>query len=149
MHVAITKDRTIPDTINKEAPMTSRLRRLLCTVLMLCLTLGAASAGAATSVPLASTNDVLASQQSQDARERIHQVLARDDVRQQLELQGVDPSEVEDRVAALSDAEAQQMADQLDQMPAGASVIGVLFAVFVILLVTDILGLTDVYPFTR
>ncbi|MBN8413451.1 MULTISPECIES: PA2779 family protein [Halomonas] len=129
--------------------MTLTLRRLLCTALMVCLTLGTASASAATAVSMASTSDVLASQQTQDARERIHSVLARDDVRQQLELQGVDPADVEQRVAALSDQEAQQMADQLDQMPAGASVIGVLFAVFVILLVTDILGLTDVYPFTR
>jgi len=37
----------------------------------------------------------------------------------------------------------------LDEMPAGASVVGALFAVFVILLVTDILGLTNVFPFTR
>ena len=46
-------------------------------------------------------------------------------------------------------AEAAQMADRLDEMPAGASVVGALFAVFVILLVTDILGLTNVFPFTR
>ncbi|MCP1315874.1 PA2779 family protein, partial [Halomonas sp. 707D7] len=45
---------------------------------------------------------------------------------------------------------AQQMADRLDELPAGAGgVVGALFAVFVILLITDILGLTDVYPFTR
>ena len=67
----------------------------------------------------------------------------------QLLKQGVDLDEVEARVASLSDAEAQQMADQLEQLPAGAGVVGALFAVFIILLVTDILGLTDVYPFTR
>jgi len=124
-------------------------RRLICTLLILSLTLGALPAVAATGAPLASTAEVLAAQQSSDAKARIHQVLARDDVRSQLQLQGVDADEVNARVAALSDEEAQQMADQLDQLPAGASVIGVLFAVFVILLVTDILGLTDVYPFTR
>ena len=52
-------------------------------------------------------------------------------------------------MAALSDEEVSQMANQLDEMPAGASVVGALFAVFVILLVTDILGLTNVYPFVR
>ncbi|KTG16218.1 MULTISPECIES: PA2779 family protein [unclassified Guyparkeria] len=82
-------------------------------------------------------------------RERIAELLSRDDVRNQLIAQGVDPAEVEQRVAALSDEEVRQMNERLDQMPAGASVVGVLFAVFVILLVTDLLGLTNVYPFTR
>ncbi|QEM83990.1 PA2779 family protein [Halomonas binhaiensis] len=127
-----------------------RLRRLLCSMLIVTLAFGAMPVMASASpTPLASTADVLSAQSQNDARDRITQVLAREDVQRQLVAQGVDPSEVEKRVAALSDSEAQQMADQLDNMPAGASVVGVLFAVFVILLVTDILGLTDVFPFVR
>nr|WP_300308634.1 PA2779 family protein [Halomonas sp.] len=127
-----------------------RLRRLLCSMLIVTLAFGAMPVMAsASSTPLASTADVLSAQSQNDARDRITQVLAREDIQRQLVAQGVDPSEVEKRVAALSDSEAQQMADQLDNMPAGASVVGVLFAVFVILLVTDILGLTDVFPFVR
>ena len=130
--------------------MIFRLRRLLCSVLIVTLAFGAMPVMASTSsTPLASTADVLSAQSQNDARDRIAQVLAREDVQRQLVAQGVDPAEVEKRVAALSDSEAQQMADQLDSMPAGASVVGVLFAVFVILLVTDILGLTDVFPFVR
>ncbi|MCY1310880.1 hypothetical protein D9M70_611210 [compost metagenome] len=49
----------------------------------------------------------------------------------------------------MSDAEVAQLADRVDQAPAGGDVLGVLFAVFVILLVTDILGFTQVFPFTR
>lgn len=41
------------------------------------------------------------------------------------------------------------MAEQLEQLPAGASVVGALLVVFIVLLVTDILGLTNVFPFTR
>ena len=37
----------------------------------------------------------------------------------------------------------------MDQLPAGAGVIGILFAVFIVLLVTDILGFTKIFPFTR
>ncbi len=130
--------------------MIFRLRRLLCSMLIVTLAFGAMPVMAsASSTPLASTADVLSAQSQNDARDRITQVLAREDIQRQLVAQGVDPSEVEKRVAALSDSEAQQMADQLDNMPAGASVVGVLFAVFVILLVTDILGLTDVFPFVR
>ncbi|MDW0361481.1 PA2779 family protein [Vreelandella venusta] len=98
---------------------------------------------------LVSTQSVLAGDRAGADRERINEILSRADVQEELLKQGVDLDDVEARVAALSDAEAQQMAEQLEQLPAGAGVVGALFAVFVILLVTDILGLTDVYPFTR
>ncbi len=131
--------------------MMKKLYRYLSPLLILALMLGSLPVVAAPAPAggMITTQEALAAERSQSDRERIHAVLARDDVREQLVAQGVDPAEVEDRVAALSDAEAAQMAERLDQMPAGASVVGALFAVFVILLVTDILGLTNVYPFTR
>jgi hypothetical protein len=53
-------------------------------------------------------------------------------------------------VASLDDAQATQLAQVIDDAPAGATaVIGVLVFIFVLLLVTDILGLTKVFPFTR
>ncbi|BBI62442.1 hypothetical protein HSBAA_37480 [Vreelandella sulfidaeris] len=109
----------------------------------------AAAPAAPQSMDLVSTQSVLSADRAGADRERINEILARADVQDQLLKQGVDLDEVEARVAALSDAEAQQMAEQLEQLPAGAGVVGALFAVFIILLVTDILGLTDVYPFTR
>ncbi|MDN3523773.1 PA2779 family protein [Halomonas sabkhae] len=127
-----------------------RLTRLLSPLLIAALVLGSLPAVAASpQTDLVGTAEVLEASTIQQDRERIREVLAREDVQRQLTLQGVDADEVKSRVAALSDAEVSEMADRLDQMPAGASVVGALFAVFVILLVTDILGLTDVYPFTR
>jgi hypothetical protein len=82
-------------------------------------------------------------------RDRIRSFLQREDVRGMLQKQGVDSNVALSRVDAMTDQEVQTVADQLDKMPAGGSVLGVLFAVFVILLVTDILGLTKVFPFTR
>lgn len=128
------------------------LCRYLSPLLIVAMVLGSlpvAVAAPASDGGLVGTQAALDAEHTTDARERIHDVLARDDVREQLKAQGVDPADVEARVAALSDAEARQMADQLEEMPAGASVVGALFAVFVILLVTDILGLTNVFPFTR
>ncbi|WP_133481487.1 MULTISPECIES: PA2779 family protein [Halomonas] len=124
------------------------LSPLLITALVL-TSLPVAAAPATPGAGLITTQEALKAERSVEDRARIHEILARDDVQQQLVAQGVDPAEVKARVAALSDAEAARMADQLDQLPAGASVVGALFAVFVILLITDILGLTDVYPFTR
>ncbi|MFY0990403.1 PA2779 family protein [Halomonas sp. C05BenzN] len=98
---------------------------------------------------LITTEAALNAERGQGDRERIQEILARDDVQQQLLAQGVDLAEVEARVAALSDEEAAQMAEQLEQLPAGASVVGALVLIFLVLLVTDILGLTNVFPFTR
>jgi len=83
------------------------------------------------------------------ARAHIHAWLARADVRAQLLHNGVDLAQVQARVDALTDAEASDFADRIDHAPAGGDILGLLFAVFVILLVTDILGLTKVFPFTR
>lgn len=81
--------------------------------------------------------------------QRIAELLARQDVRAALIERGVDPAQVQARVDALTADEARQLADRLDELPAGGDVLGVLFAVFLILLITDILGLTKVFPFTR
>lgn len=127
------------------------LRASLSSLLILALVITSLPvvAAAPAASELMSTQSVLASDQAGSDRQRINDVLARADVQQALLNQGVSPADVQERVAALSDSEAQQMADRLDELPAGAGVVGALFAVFVILLITDILGLTDVYPFTR
>ena len=49
----------------------------------------------------------------------------------------------------MSDSEVAQLAGRIDQAPAGGDVLGILFTVFIVLLVTDIMGLTKVFPFTR
>lgn len=82
-------------------------------------------------------------------RERIMSALSRTDVQQELVKRGVSPAEVQDRVAALTDEEVSLMAEQMDAAPAGGSIVGAIVFVFLVLLVTDILGLTKVYPFTR
>ena len=85
-----------------------------------------------------------------DARAMLSAQLDRADLAAALQARGVDPAQVRARVDALSDVEAQWLADQVDQAPAGASdLLGALLFIFVLLLVTDILGLTKVFPFTR
>lgn len=121
--------------------MTSRL--LIASVLGLGLPLQSAHAG------LVGTDKVAVSAQSQSERERIRAFLDREDVRKELQTQGVDVNTAKARVDALTDEEVQKVAGKLDKMPAGGEIIGILFTIFVILLVTDILGFTKVFPFTR
>lgn len=80
-------------------------------------------------------------------RSRVEAFLARDDVRQMLIEQGVDPSQAQSRIDNLTDAEVRMLAARIDQMPAGGDLLGAAVFVFLVLLVTDILGFTDIFPF--
>jgi len=82
-------------------------------------------------------------------RERLAALLARADLRAQLEAKGVRPADVQARIDALSDEEVAQLAGRIDSLPAGGDVVGALLFVFLVLLVTDLLGLTKVFPFTK
>ncbi len=75
--------------------------------------------------------------------------MQRDEVRDEIEALGVDPAEAEARLAALSDAEIATMMTQMENDSAGADIVGTLFTVFVILLVTDLLCFTRFFNFTR
>ena len=84
------------------------------------------------------------------ARDRIRTFLERDEVRAELQAHGVSAADARARVDVMTDEEAQRIAGRLDTLPAGGTdLLGVAFAVFIILLITDILGLTKVFPFTR
>lgn len=100
---------------------------------------------------MVSTEEMLDAEKIQDAREVIHRALAREDVKKQLIAQGVDPSEALSRINALSNAETIQLAGQIENLPAGKGAVGVIggaaLVVFLVLLVTDILGYTDIFPF--
>jgi len=102
---------------------------------------------------LVTTEQALEPAAAVDARARVAAFLARDDVRRQMAALGVDPLEAASRVASLSDPEVQKIAGQLDRLPAGqsaiAAVIGAAVLIFIILLITDLLGLTNVFPFVR
>lgn len=104
----------------------------------------------AANAAMVTTETVVHSAQAQQQISRIHEALNREEVKAQLAELGVDQALVQARVDALSDDEAQQLAQQIDKMPAGGDgIIGALLFVFIVLLVTDLLGLTNVFPFTK
>jgi hypothetical protein len=105
------------------------------------------------SAGMISTDRIIEQDQTNADRERVNAFVAREDVRQEFQKQGVNPDEAAARVAALSDVEIGQIARKLDNMPAGqdaaTAVIGAAVTIFIILLITDILCLTHVFNFTR
>ena len=121
--------------------MIATIRRLIVSLLVICM-----------AVPLPSHGAMLATDAALGAgqRDEINRLLDRADVQSRLEAYGVKADEVKARVAALNDAEVAQLAARIDSLPAGGdSILGLLVLVFVILLITDILGLTKIFPFTR
>jgi hypothetical protein len=85
-----------------------------------------------------------------DAHARLNGLLDRDDVVVALRDRGVSVEQAKARVAALTDSEAAMVADRIDSAPAGGTdVLGTLVFIFVLLLITDILGFTKIFPFTR
>ncbi len=102
---------------------------------------------------MVTTDQVIEQSAPSDNRAQVRDFLMREDVRQQLTQLGVDPEEAARRVAGLSDEEIQQIAGRLDELPAGEGFVGVVIGaaliIFLVLLITDLLGLTDVYPFVN
>lgn len=79
---------------------------------------------------------------------RLNDMFARADVQAELQRYGVSGEDARERIAALTDEEAAALVKQVDDAPAGG-IIGAILLVFFVLLLTDILGLTKVFPFTR
>ncbi len=124
----------------------------ICWLLVYALALLQFPAGAA-QASIVGTERALDAVGSQVHRDRIHAFLAREEVRAQLVAWGVDLGEAQARVDALSDREVKALAERLDGLTAGQDVvgpiIGAIVLIFLVLLVTDLLGLTDIFPFVK
>ena len=120
--------------------MIPRIRRLIASLLVICIAMPLPSQAA-----MVATDAALAGTQ----RAKMERVLERADVQARLEAYGVSAADIKARVAALNDDEAAALAAQIDSLPAGGDLIGAVVLVFLILLLTDILGFTHIFPFTR
>jgi hypothetical protein len=99
------------------------------------------------------TDAVIADQQAVDQRSQVADFFASEDVKQIMTQYGVDPVEAQLRVDSLSNDELANIANSIDQLPAGGggvgAVVGAAVLIFLVLLITDLIGLTHVYPFVN
>lgn len=122
-------------------------KTIVCILSALLLTLTSVTLQAA----MVDTPTMLSSEQNYVRSERIRQeaqvgsFMAREEVLQQLESLGVSPELAAERVGAMTDAQLQQLALRIDEMPAGSGALGVVVTVLVILLLLEILGVTDIF----
>ncbi len=120
-----------------------RTRRSL--AVLLAASVFATSLQQAASAAVISTQQYLTSIDREATLARIDAVLARDDLKQQLEKLGVDPIAANERIAALTDEELQLLATDLENLPAGGSLLGVVGIVFIVLLILELVGVIDIF----
>lgn len=95
-------------------------------------------------------SQLLAQSQQEITKQQVLSELDRDDVQNKLVAMGVDIDDAKERIQHMNDQELAQLAQDFDQMPAGGTgVIGALLVIFIVLVVTDMLGATDVFGFVH
>ena len=77
--------------------------------------------------------------------ERIETFLARDDVAQQLRALGVDEANIEARLAGLTNAELLALEGRIGEHTAGGDALAVIGAVFLVVLILELVGVTDIF----
>jgi len=96
-----------------------------------------------------SSTDLVTQQQYQIDRNKLLTALERDEVRSALTTRGVDPEMAKQRVMSMTADEVRVMNNNIDELPAGAGFLEVALIVFLVLLFTDIMGYTDIFPFVK
>ena len=82
-------------------------------------------------------------------RAELVQLLERDEIRAQLQDLGVDPAAAQERVARMTDAEVAELQGRLEELPAGQDALGVILVIFIVFVITDVIGATDIFPFIK
>jgi hypothetical protein len=95
------------------------------------------------------TAQALAAEQGRLDRDELVSLLQREDLQRQLSALGVDVQHAKERVAALTDAEVARINQRLAELPAGGSALGVVLFIFIVFIITDALGVTDIFPFVH
>lgn len=120
------------------------LKRVLPIILSISLTsLSLGSAQAA----MVSNQQVIHETNQMNDKQALRQTLNREDVQQQLLSMGVNPADVESRINQMTHEEVAQLNQQMSELPAGAGALGVVVLVFLVFVITDVIGATDIFPF--
>ena len=105
-------------------------------------------AGSVAQASMVGTGELLQSQQVQTDRVDLEVLLDRDDVRTQLIDMGVDIDDAKLRISQLTDTELATLSQHMAELPAGGnSVLGALLLIFIVFVITDVIGATNIFTF--
>mgnify|MGYP001822379577 FL=1 len=96
---------------------------------------------------LVSNEQVIAQAQHQSAKAQLMQTIERADVRQQLLSMGVREQDITSRINLMTADEIAQLNQQIDELPAGGDLLGIILVIFIVFVITDVIGATDIFPF--
>ena len=114
--------------------------------LILSLSLISLSFGQAQASIVANDQVIHQIQQDND-KTALLQTIHRADVQEQLLSMGVNTSDIESRINQMTQEEIAQLNLQLNELPAGGDVLGIIVLVFIVFVITDVIGATDIFPF--
>ena len=84
---------------------------------------------------------------SHQTRDGLQQLFEQETAQQQLQAWGVNPDQIKSRIDSLTDAELARINQQVNDLQAGGDVLGILLVIFLVFVITDIIGATDIFPF--
>ena len=96
-----------------------------------------------------STEQIIEQHSGLAKADALQTALARDDVRQRLVEMGIDPAQAEKRIAKLTDQQISELNQRLDELPAGGDALGLIVLIFLVFVITDAVGATDIFPFVH
>lgn len=99
-----------------------------------------------------STSSIIAAEESVNIdaeKQKLMSLIERDDVAEQLSALGVDSEDAKQRVADMSPAEVAELNQKIDELPAGSGVLGVIVLIFIVFIITDAIGATDIFSFVH
>lgn len=120
------------------------MNKLIVVLLLVCFSFVCSYTPAARAA-VVSTATVLSQQAEQSLQKDLQATLAREDVRKELVDMGVDPEYADQRIGALTDYELSQIQQRIGDLPAGSSALAILGGLFLVLLVLELLGVTNVF----
>jgi len=122
----------------------TRIQRFFCQLLAVLLISanlqGLAVAG------IVSTEDIQLSEQAAQHRDAIKTLITRSEVRDTLIANGVSSEQVMARVNSMSDHELAALHGKIEQLPAGQGALETILLIFIILILLDLTGVTDIFP---
>jgi hypothetical protein len=118
-----------------------RTLTLFLSLLMLAVSFGQAQAA------IIANNQVIEQIELASDKAALLQTISRMDVQEQLLNMGVNSADIESRINQMTQEEIAQLNQQFDELPAGGDILGIIVLIFIIFVITDVIGATDIFPF--
>lgn len=96
---------------------------------------------------IVSNSQLINQTQASNDKNDLRQIIRRADVQAQLLAMGVSTTDLDSRINQMTQNEVAQLNQQINQLPAGGDALGIIVLVFLVFVITDVIGATDIFPF--